>query len=230
MKSTIITLKDAFIKDIEIMFGYICMGFVAGILLSSSGYSYIYALLMSVFVYSGIMQFMVVSIFSADISLSNIFVTTLIVNLRQSFYTIIMLKEFRNMDKKRFLSIFWLTDETFALLTTKKPNKDSNKNLFIFFVGMLNHIYWIVGCLSGALFGGLIKFDTRGIDFIMSAIFVVIFITQWQESKSHIPALLGIFFAILWLLVIGKTYFLLASLLSIIVILLLFQKWINNGY
>lgn len=222
--NTYFTIKDAFKKDIEIMFGYICMGFIFGILLKTSGYSVIYAIIMSIFIYSGVMQFMAISFFLGEFSLSNIFITTLIINIRQSFYTIIMLEQFRLMDKKRFLNIFWLTDETFALINTKKPNKEYNKELFIFFIGMLNHIYWVIGCVSGALFGKLITIDTRGIEFIMTAIFVVIFIDQWMHNKNHFSAIIGILIAIIWLLLIGQTYFLLTSIITCIIIFLFIKK------
>lgn len=230
MHNTLFTLKDAFKKDIEIMFGYICMGFIFGILLNASGYGIFYALIMSVFIYSGVMQFMAVSFFSGDFSLSNIFVTTLIVNMRQSFYTMIMLKEIRKMDKKkRFLNIFWLTDETLALITTKQPHEKSDRELFIFFIGMINHIYWIIGCVLGAAIGKLIPINTEGIEFIMTAIFVVIFINQWVNNNNHLPAILGLIIATIWLLIIGQTYFLLFSILTCILIFILIKRQ-KGGY
>ncbi|MDE6886998.1 MAG: AzlC family ABC transporter permease [Helicobacteraceae bacterium] len=224
MNKTLFTLKDAFLKDIEILFGYISMGFIFGILLKTSGFSAIYALIMSVFVYSGVMQFLAISFFSNNLGLLNIFLITLILNSRQSFYTLIMLETYRKMDWKRFFNIFWLTDETFALLKTKKPNEKSSKDLFVFFVSLLNHLYWIIGCVSGALIGILIKFDTRGLDFIMTAIFVVIFIDQLKNAKSYIPASVGILTSIFWLVLIGEQYFILASILTSIVLLAIFRK------
>lgn len=224
MNKTLFTLKDAFLKDIEILFGYISMGFIFGILLKTSGFSAIYALIMSVFVYSGVMQFLAISFFSNNLGLLNIFLITLILNSRQSFYTLIMLETYRKMDWKRFFNIFWLTDETFALLKTKKPNEKSSKDLFVFFVSLLNHLYWIIGCVSGALIGILIKFDTRGLDFIMTAIFVVIFIDQLKNAKSYIPASVGILTSIFWLVLIGEQYFILASILTSIILLAIFRK------
>lgn len=224
MNKTLFTLKDAFLKDIEILFGYISMGFIFGILLKTSGFSAIYALIMSIFVYSGVMQFLAISFFSNNLGLLNIFLITLILNSRQSFYTLIMLETYRKMDWKRFFNIFWLTDETFALLKTKKPNEKSSKDLFVFFVSLLNHSYWIIGCVSGALIGILIKFDTRGLDFIMTAIFVVIFIDQLKNAKSYIPASVGILTSIFWLVLIGEQYFILASILTSIILLAIFRK------
>lgn len=216
------SFKDAFSKDIEILFAYISMGFCCGILLKTSGFSAIYAFIMSVFVYSGVMQFLAVSFFSADLGLLNIFFITLILNSRQSFYTLIMLESYRKMDWRRFLNIFWLTDETFALLKTKKPQPHLNNNHFIFFVSMLNYIYWGFGCVMGAILGGFISFDTNGLEFVMTAIFVVIFINQCKDIKSpkgFIPAIIGICSALFWLFVVGEQYFLLLALITSIVIL-----------
>ena len=228
-----IALKDAFKQDIEILFGYISMGFCCGVLLSAKGFSAIYALIMSVFVYSGVMQFLAISFFTtasaiSTLGLLNIFLITLILNSRQSFYTLIMLEKYRVMDWKRFLNIFWLTDETFAILKTKTPK--SNAHLFVFFVSLLNYIYWGFGCVLGAVVGGFITLDTRGLDFIMTAIFVVIFIDQCKAirtKKGYTPALIGIATALFWLIIIGKDYFLLLALISSVAILgfCYYKKW-----
>lgn len=228
MKQSIFTLKDAFLKDIEIMFGYISMGVIFGILLKTSGFGVLYAAIMSIFIYSGVMQFLAISFFSGGLGLVNIFITTLMLNSRQSFYTLIMMPQYSTMGWKKFLHIFWLTDETFALLKTKIPHKDSNKELFMFFVSMLNYAYWIVGCILGALIGGILKFDTSGLDFIMTAIFIVIFIDQWKSSKSHIPAILGILISIFWLIVIGEQYFLIISILTSIVIFMILRPFLGT--
>ena len=229
----VIALKDAFKQDIEILFGYISMGFCCGVLLSAKGFSAIYALIMSVFVYSGVMQFLAIGFFTtasaiSTLGLLNIFLITLILNSRQSFYTLIMLEKYRAMDWKRFLNIFWLTDETFAILKTKTPK--SNAHLFVFFVSLLNYIYWGFGCVVGAVVGGFITLDTRGLDFIMTAIFVVIFIDQCKAirtKKGYTPALIGIATALFWLIVIGEDYFLLLALISSVAILgfCYYKKW-----
>lgn len=185
MSATLFTLKDAWIKDIEIMFGYLSMGMIFGVLLKASGFGVGYAAIMSVFIYSGVMQFLAISFFSGGFSLLNIFITTLMLNSRQSFYTLVMMPRLRNLGVKKFLNIFWLTDETFALLQSKSPHSRANGDLFMLFVGMLNYIYWICGCILGNLFGSLLRFDTKGLDFIMTAIFVAIFIDQWRDKRQE---------------------------------------------
>lgn len=228
MNKVIFTLKDAWIKDIEIMFGYISMGAIFGILLKTSGFGVFYATIMSVFIYSGVMQFLAISFFAGGFGLFNIFAITLMLNSRQSFYTLVMIPIFKHLNYQKFFDIFWLTDETFALLQTKTPHKDSRKDLFIFFVGMLNYFYWIVGCILGNLFAGVLKFDSTGLHFIMTAIFVVIFIDQWKSSSNHIPAILGILVSVFWLYFIGGEYFLIVSILSIIAISIIFRTKIEN--
>ncbi|RAX52744.1 hypothetical protein CCY99_07195 [Helicobacter sp. 16-1353] len=227
MNPYIFTLKDAFLKDLEIMFGYISMGAIFGILLKASGFGTFYAAIMSIFIYSGIGQFLAISFFSGGFGLINIFITILMVNARQSFYTLIMMPEYKHMDWKRFLHIFWLTDETFALLKTKIPHKDSNKDLFMLFISMLNYIYWIVGCILGVLIGGILTFNTDGLDFIMTAIFVVIFIDLWKSSKTHIPAILGIIISLFWLITIGEQYFLIVSIITSIIVFIILRPFLN---
>lgn len=225
------TFKDAFKKDIEILFGYVSMGICFGVLLKTSGFSAIYALIMSLFIYSGVMQFLAISFFAGGYGLVNIFLITLILNSRQSFYTLIMLETYRNMDWKKFFNIFWLTDETFALLKTKKPDSTSNKDLFMFFVGMLNYLYWIIGCVVGALLGELLRFDTRGLEFIMTAIFVVIFIDNHKGLKgfkSFVPSIIGLVSSIFWLVIIGETYFILASIITSIIVLALLKDYLKG--
>lgn len=219
-------LKDAFKKDIEILFGYVSMGFCFGVLLAASGFSWIYALIMSIFVYSGVMQFLAISFFGGGFGLFNIFITTLILNSRQSFYTLIMLPLLRKMNWKKFFSIFWLTDETFAIVTSKKPASQDSE--FIFWVGMLNYFYWIFGCVSGAVIGEFMRFDTRGLEFIMTAIFVVIFIDQQKAAKSQIFGIVGILIGIFWLFILGAQYFLIASILTCIALLFVFQTKLEH--
>ncbi len=226
-------LKDAFKKDIEILFGYVSMGFCCGVLLKTSGYDAIYALIMSVFVYSGVMQFLAVSFFGANMGLWSIFFITLILNSRQSFYTLIMLEKYRRLDFKRFFNIFWLTDETFAILKTKKPERATNEPLFIFFIGALNYAYWGFGCVLGAVAGGFLHFDTRGLDFIMTAIFVVILIDQCKKIRTprgFAPVLIGVVSAVFWLVIMGGQYFLLAAIATSIAILAIcYHKKIDFG-
>ena len=222
------TLKDAFLKDIEIIIGYISMGMIFGILLKASGFGALYAFFMSVFVYSGVMQFLAISFFGGSFGLLNIFITTLMLNSRQSIYTLIMLPKYKKIGFKGILNIFWLTDETFAIIQTKSPNKDSNPDLFMFFISLFNYIAWIFGCVFGTFINDIFKFNKDGLEFIMPAIFIVIFLDQWKSAKEHITTLIGIFVSIFCLLIIGSKYFLIVSIITCILIFMIFRKKLES--
>lgn len=223
-----ITLKDAFLKDIEVIIGYISMGITFGILLKASGFGALWAAGISIFIYSGVMQFLAISFFSGSFGLLNIFITTLMLNSRQSIYTLILLPRYKKMDKKRFLNIFCLTDETFAIIQTKKPNKNSDPDLFVFFISIFNYISWILGCILGTFVNSIFKFNDDGLEFIMTAIFVVIFLDQWKNSKEHITTIIGICVSIFFLIAIGSQYFLIASIIVCIIIFAILKNKIES--
>ncbi|PAF50334.1 AzlC family ABC transporter permease [Helicobacter sp. 13S00477-4] len=211
--------KDAFPHTIPIMLGYVLMGIAFGILLQKAGYGFVWAFFMAVFIYAGAMQFVAVGLLAGGVDIWSTFVLSLMVNARQIFYAIGMLGTFNKMGKKLPYMIHSLTDETFALLNLKKPSCGVDCNYFMFFIAFLNHIYWIIGCVLGALIGSSIVFDTRGIDFIMTAVFVVIFIEQWKCNTNHIPAMIGIFCSLICLILFGSENFLLPALCLITLIL-----------
>ncbi|WP_095297582.1 AzlC family ABC transporter permease [Helicobacter sp. 12S02232-10] len=201
------------------MLGYLFMGVAFGVLLQKNGYDFVWAFFMATFIYAGAMQFVAVGLLAAGTGIWSVFLLSLMVNARQIFYGVGMLGAFAKMGKKLPYMIHSLTDETFALLNIKKPSAGIDKTYFMFFIALLNHIYWIIGCVSGALIGSKIVFDTQGIDFIMTAIFIVIFIDQWKATSNHIPAIIGIFGSLGCLLLFGADYFLLPSMILMTFIL-----------
>ncbi|PAF45097.1 AzlC family ABC transporter permease [Helicobacter sp. 11S02596-1] len=212
-------LKDAFPHTIPIMLGYVLMGMAFGVLLQKNGYDFIWAFFMAVFIYAGAMQFVAVGLLASGVGIWSVFLLSLMVNARQIFYAIGMLGAFEKMGKKLPYMIHALTDETFALLNLKKPSPGIDKAYFMFFIALLNHIYWVIGCVSGALLGSKIVFDPAGIDFIMTAIFIVIFIEHWKANPSHIPALIGLIVSFICLVVFGAGVFLLPALVLMTLIL-----------
>ncbi|PAF47130.1 branched-chain amino acid ABC transporter permease [Helicobacter sp. 12S02634-8] len=206
-------LKDAFPHTIPIMLGYLLMGMAFGVLLEKNGYGYIWAFFMAVFIYAGATQFVAVGLLAVGAGLWSVFVVSLMVNARQVFYGIGMLGKFDKMGKKLPYMIHSLTDETFALLSLKKPSSGVDEGYFMFFIALLNHIYWVIGCVGGALIGARVGFDARGIDFVMTAIFIVIFIDQWKHAPKHTPAMIGIAVSLLCLVVFGSAHFLLPALM-----------------
>ncbi|MEG1501570.1 MAG: AzlC family ABC transporter permease, partial [Clostridiales bacterium] len=173
------TFKEAFLLTLPVMAGYIVLGIGFGVLLQSKGYNFAWAILMSLTIYAGSMQYLAVDLLSTGASLLSVALMTLMVNARHLFYSISMLKKYAKTGKKKPLLIFELTDETFSIICSAKPPPDIDKNWFYFFISFLNQIYWIVGSAAGSIFASLIDFDSSGIEFSMTALFVVTFLEQW---------------------------------------------------
>jgi len=212
-------LKAAFPHTIPVLMGYLFLGMAFGILLSSNGYHFGWAIVMSIFIYAGSMQFVAVGLLTSGFSVITTILITLMVNARHLFYGLSMLTKFSDMGNKKPYMIFSLTDETFSLLCSINVPKDIDTNWFYFFIALLNHSYWILGSMIGGIVGSLFTFNTKGIDFVMTALFVVIFINQWKSNHNHTPALIGIFAAIICLLIFGPQSFIIPSMISISLVL-----------
>lgn len=212
-------LKAAFPVTIPVMMGYLFIGVAFGMLMAGRGYALIWSVLMSVFVYAGSMQFVAVNFFAGTTSWLTIIFVTFMVNIRHVFYGLSMLERFKKMGCKKPYMIFSLTDETFSLLCSAKAPEGVSQNWFLFFISLLDQIYWIAGSILGGLVGSVIPFNTKGIDFAMTALFVVIFVEQWQSSKKHFPALVGVASSLLCLTIFGAANFILPSMIAMLLIL-----------
>lgn len=217
-------LKKSFKDTIPIMAGYIVLGIAFGILVYEEGHSNFIAFLMSTFIYAGSMQFVTINLLSSGASFISSVLITLMVNARFAFYGISLLKKFKSVGNLKPYLIFGLTDETYALLSTNDEDIP-NKKYYYLFVTLLNHLYWIVGTLIGSLMGASIKFDTKGIDFSMTALFVVIFLDQLLTKKDYISGFIGVLSAALCLIIFGSSNFLIPSMI-LIISLLLMRKFI----
>lgn len=220
-------IKAALPATIPVMLGYISVGIAFGLLLEKSGYSLWWAILMSVAIYAGSMQFIAINLLTSGTGFIEIAVMTLFVNIRHVFYGLSFLDKFKNMGKKKTYMIFSLTDETYSLLCSSKVPEGVNDNLFLFCIALLNQVYWIIGSVIGSVAGSMITFNTKGIDFAMTALFVVIFIEQWYSYKTHIPVLIGALATILSLLVFGANNLILPAMILTIIILMSFRKQID---
>lgn len=220
-------LKSAFPHTIPVLMGYLFIGIAFGILLRSKGYNFGWAILMSIFIFAGSMQFVAISLLTSNFNLIAVVFMTLMVNARHLFYGLSMLDKFKDMGKKKPYMIFSLTDETFSLLSSTEPPQNINKNWFYFFIALLNHFYWIIGSAIGGIIGSVFSFNTKGIDFVMTALFVVIFVEQWKSNKNHIPALIGISASLLCLVIFGASRFILPSMVFILITLTIFRKTIE---
>ncbi len=222
-------LRAAFPCTIPVLMGYLFAGMAFGVLFRSKGYHFGWAALMSLLVYAGSMQFVAVNFFVPGISLLSVAFMTLMVNIRHVFYGLSMLRKFEGMGKKKLYMIFSLTDETYSLLCASEPPHGVDRGLFFFCIALLDQLYWIAGSMAGGLAGELITFDTTGIDFTLTALFVVIFVEQWLSTKNHWPALIGLGAAGICLVIFGQENFILPSMIVMLCVLMAFRKKETKG-
>ncbi len=183
----------------------------------SKGFSFVYPLCMSFFIYAGSMEFVTANLLLSAFDPVYAFFLTLMVNARHLFYGLSMLEKYKNTGWKKFYLIFGMCDESFTVNCTVEPPEGVDRGWFMFFVNALNQFYWVAGATSGALLGYVIHFNTKGIDFVMTALFVVMFLNQWEESKDHLPALVGLICSAICLLIFGSSNFIVPSMIFIIV-------------
>lgn len=222
-------IKAAIPHTIPVLTGYLFMGIAFGILLESRGYGAGWALLMATVIYAGSGQFLAVEIMAAGFNPLLAFGMTLMINARYMFYGISMLERFKMFGKEKWFMIFTLTDETFALLTSAKPPEDVSPKFFYLSIAALNYVYWAVGCTVGGLLGSSMTIGTKGIDFVMTALFVVILMEQWQQKQNRIPALVGIGCTLLCRISFDNQWFLLAALALLLIVFTAAKKPIERG-
>lgn len=221
-------LKSAFPHTLPVLTGYLFIGMAYGILLSTKGYHFGWAILMSTFIFAGSMQFVTINLLVSSFNMMNVVFMTLMINARHLFYGLSMLEKFKKIGKKKAYMIFALTDETFSLLCGVEPPEEVDEGWFYLFIAILNHIYWVIGSAIGGIIGSMVSFNTQGIDFVMTALFVVIFMDQWEENKNHIPAIIGIIASFICLLIFGASNFILPSMMIILIALTIFKNPIER--
>lgn len=201
-------------KSLPIMCSYFFLGAAYGIMMEETGFPWYIALLLSMTVYTGAFQFVLITFLSTGASLLTIAITALLMNSRQSFYSLTFLNDFKRMGKRKLYMIHSLTDETYAVnCTLELPQKEKEDTMFV--VAVLSHCYWMAATVAGAVLGQLIPFEMEGIDFCMTALFVIIFMDQWKKVSSHIPALAGLICGIVCLLLFGQSNFILPALILV---------------
>lgn len=217
-------LKGAFPKTLPVLAGYLVLGMGFGILLKVNDYGVWWALAMSLFIYAGSMQFVGISLMTAGASLASVAVTTLMVNARHLFYGVSMVDKYRGADLKKPYLMHALTDETYSLVCTDDVPEGLRAHTYYLVVSLLNHCYWVIGSVLGSLAGEFLHFNTTGIDFAMTALFVTVFVEQWLTTKEHRPALIGIGASVLCLLLFGQENFLIPTMILITFALTLLRK------
>lgn len=223
-------IGKAFIKSVPIMCSYVFVGMAYGIMMEAAGLPWYLSLIISVVVYTGAFQFVLISFLTGGVSLITIAVSALLMNSRQVFYSISYVDEFKGMGKKLPFMIHTMTDETYAVNCTILE-KGEYKQKQMFFIALFSWLYWMAGTVLGGLIGQLIPYDMEGIDFCMTALFVVIFIEQWEKTDKHIAAVTGILVAVICLFIFGASNFILPALLVTSCILVLYgrKERISNG-
>ncbi len=213
-------VKKAFIKSLPVMAAYVILGMGFGILMTDRGYGPVWSIVCSVFIFAGSMQYVTADMLAASVSPLHAAVMTLMVNARHLFYGISMIGKYRDMGPAKPYLVFGLTDETYSLLCDGDyPDGRKNARLYCLLVTLFDQCYWITGTVLGALIGAVLPFDSTGIDFSMTALFVTVFVEQWLSSKEHRAALTGIGAAALCLVVFGESDFLIPAMLLITLLL-----------
>ena len=217
-------LKCAFPHTIPIFAGFCFLGMTYGIYMKVSGFAFWYPMLMSLVIYGGSLEFVAVSMLLAPYAPMQVFLMTLLIQARHLFYGIAMLDKFRGMGWKKPYLIFGMCDETFSINCTAEIPEDVDRGWFYFFVTLLNQIYWVLGATAGGLVGGLIRFNTEGLDFVMTAMFVVIFLEQWRKEKRHDSAAVGMAASVVCLAIFGADNFLIPTMVCILAVLTALRK------
>lgn len=222
-------IKKAFPYTIPVLTGYLFIGIAFGVMYAEKGYNFLWAILMSLLVFAGSGQYLAVNFFVPNFSLFQVVFLTLMVNIRHIFYGLSLLEPFHKMGKKRWYMIFGLTDETYSLLCTTKVPEEVEEDKFMLSIAVMNQLYWVLGSLIGGLAGTYIPFNSEGIDFAMTALFVVIFVEQWMNKENRIPALVGAVCSVAAIMIFGTDRFVFPTMLFIMLALLLGKKRLDEN-
>ena len=222
-------LKSAFPYTVPIFAGFLFLGMTYGIYMNVSRFSFWYPMFMSLTIFAGSAEFVAVNLLLGPFRPFQALAMTLMLNARHLFYGISMLDKYRGTGLKKIYLIFGMCDESFSINCTAEIPEDVDRGWFMFFVTLLNHLYWFSGAALGGLFGSFIHFNTEGLDFVMTAMFVVIFMEQWMKEKHHGSALLGLGLSFLCLLAFGPGRFMVPSMIAILAALTLLQKPFEKG-
>ncbi|MBQ7954654.1 MAG: AzlC family ABC transporter permease [Lachnospiraceae bacterium] len=222
-------IKIVLKKTFPVMTGYLVLGIGFGIVMENNGYDLPWVIAMSVFIYAGSMQYLGVSLLTGGASIIQTAIATLMVNARHLFYGISMVDKYSDAGKAKPYLIFALTDETYSLVCTGDVPEGIDSHKYNLLVSLFDHCYWVLGSIMGCLLGTVLPFDTTGIDFSMTALFVTVFVQQWMDNKKHFPAITGVAVTAICLMIFGADNFLIPSMVLITVILSLGRKFLEKG-
>lgn len=220
---------EAFPHTIPIFAGFCFLGMTYGIYMNVSGFSFWYPMLMSLTIFAGSVEFVTVNLLLGAFNPIQALVMALMINARHIFYGISMLDKYKDTGWKKFYLIFGMCDESFSINYTAEIPEDVDRGWFMFFVNLLNQFYWVLGATLGGVFGSLIHFNTEGLEFVMTALFVVIFMDQWMRKKNHMASFVGLGLSLICLLVFGAEDFMIPAMLGILGVMTLLRKPLEKG-
>lgn len=221
-------LKAAFPHTIPIMTGFWFLSLAYGIYMNVSGFNFLYPTLMALTIFGGSLEFLAVTMLLSPFAPVQAFLLALMVQARHLFYGISMLDKYKGLGWKKWFLMFGLCDETFSINFSTPVPEGVDRGWFYLCVSWLDHLYWVLGALMGGLIGSLITFDVKGIDFIMTAMFVAIFMDQWKKEKNHVTAFIGIGSSVICLLIFGADKFMIPTMATIVILLTVLRKPIEN--
>lgn len=216
--------KTVFLDTVPVMTGYLFLGISFGILLEEAGYGLPWAFSMALFMYAGSAQFLSVSLLANHASILSSAIAIFLLNARHIFYGISLIDAYKDTGRKKPYLIFSLTDETYSLVTQNQPPEGMKRHTYCFLVSLLDHIYWVAGCVIGSVAGNFIPISFEGIEFVLTALFVTLFTEQWLSNKNHFPAIVGVASTVLCLVIFGKDIFLIPSMVLIALLLTTTRK------
>lgn len=216
--------RAAFPNTIPILTGFLVLGMAYGVLMQTKGYAFYWSVIMSAVCFCGSMQFVAITLLTTAFSPVQAFVLSIMVNARHLFYGISMLEKYKGMGKIKNFLIFTLCDETFSVASSIEPPAGINRKYFYFFISLLDYLYWITGTLLGGLLGEAITINTEGLDFVLTALFIVLLLEQWKKKENHMACILGLTATLICLLIFGADNVVIPSMVLIMVILLLGRK------
>lgn len=228
MGQSVEALKKAFPYTIPVMTGYLFMGAAFGVMFADMGYSVLWAILMSTVVYAGSGQYLAVNFFVPGFSLVQAVVLTIMVNIRHVFYGLSLVGRYNKFGRKRWYTIFGMSDETYSLVCTTEVPKDVSDEDFVFSITLLDHLYWILGAALGSILAVTVRFNSQGIEFAMTALFLVMFIELWYRRNNRLPELIGVLSTLVCLIVFGADTFVLPAMLVIIGAIFVFRTRIEK--
>ena len=222
-------LRAAFPHTLPIMAGFLFLGMSYGVLMSSRGFSFVYPMLTSMTVFAGSLEFALANLLVGAFNPLEALFLALVINARHIFYGISMLDKYKGLGKKKIYMIFALCDETFSVNCSAEPPRGVDRGWFMFYTSLLDQSYWILGSTLGGLFGSFIPADLRGIDFAMTAMFVVILLEQILAGKKNLPSVaIGVLFSLASLLVFGADGFIIPAMVMIFAALAVFRGGIER--